>query len=554
MEVMASDQVRTPAAEQEFDIILQPVSHPGLGEIRIEENLFAIGREEAPFAAYAPELVADLSRRHARIFAERGSIFVADLGSKNGTTVNGASVRQKMVRLQQGDELCFAGVLCYRVQARPQPRRSATAVRIARLILTPEHAEAGLQPVVIEQFPFLVSKADDVFARYKASHPHQVNYLSRRHAHIFLKGGQAWIEDLGSTNGSFVAGKRLDEHAVQLHEGDMLAFGGRHFVYRVSLEQEPESADQTVTRLSPSSGKGAPVADADKTTFVAAANSFLDIFCIDQAQQQDEAVNAEAGQSPEPQPAATSKAHGKFASLAAELGIAFFRGEEGEVGGLGGLGKVDAMRRTVRWAAVAAAVIVLFAGGIYLRGWPQRNVQNLLADGRYQQAASAASRYLEGDPDDSRMRALASDALLKAYVPPWWEQIRGRRFDQAAATIATMKKLAARNPDVQLLIAELEWLGDTEKFVAARGGPDVPVQSPADEAAIKRILARWDDGRERHQSAFATISLAVPEFRDIYAQTLSHLRKLALTGSQKGEASNEQRKPPPAPDAGAGRP
>lgn len=77
---------------QEFDILLTPVSRPELGEIRIGDDLFAVGRTEAPFISYPEELTAALSRRHARIFAEHGAVYVADLGSKNGTRINGADV------------------------------------------------------------------------------------------------------------------------------------------------------------------------------------------------------------------------------------------------------------------------------------------------------------------------------------------------------------------------------------------------------------------------------------------------------------------------------
>src|SRR4051812_35856556 len=74
---------------QEPTIVLKAVSHPDLGDIRIDEILFAVGREEAPFNSYAPDIIADLSRRHARIFCEYGSVYLADLESKNGTTING---------------------------------------------------------------------------------------------------------------------------------------------------------------------------------------------------------------------------------------------------------------------------------------------------------------------------------------------------------------------------------------------------------------------------------------------------------------------------------
>ncbi len=82
-----------------FDVVLRPLSHPELADIRIDENLFPIGRAEAPFDSCAPEAVAQLSRRHARIFTEHGAVYLADLDSKNGTSVNGVEVRQKPAQL-----------------------------------------------------------------------------------------------------------------------------------------------------------------------------------------------------------------------------------------------------------------------------------------------------------------------------------------------------------------------------------------------------------------------------------------------------------------------
>src|SRR5437868_10715294 len=90
---------------QAFDIVLEPISNPELGEIRLDGSLFAVGRAEAPFASYPPDVAAVLSRRHARIFSEHGAAYIADLGSKNGTTVNGATVAQQPARLRDGDEL-----------------------------------------------------------------------------------------------------------------------------------------------------------------------------------------------------------------------------------------------------------------------------------------------------------------------------------------------------------------------------------------------------------------------------------------------------------------
>jgi pSer/pThr/pTyr-binding forkhead associated (FHA) protein len=202
------------SADQDLDIVLKPLSHPALGDIRIEDSLFAIGRTEQPFVSYEREIVAELSRRHARIFCENGIVCVADLGSKNGTTVNRIKVCQKPQALRDGDEICFGGALSYQVKLGARAKTPGHAPTLVSLTLTPERGDLALQPIVIARFPFLISKTDDTFSRYKTENAQQLSYISRRHAHIFLKGGLPFIEDLGSTNGTFVSGKRLDEHAV----------------------------------------------------------------------------------------------------------------------------------------------------------------------------------------------------------------------------------------------------------------------------------------------------------------------------------------------------
>ncbi|MGZ3254971.1 MAG: FHA domain-containing protein, partial [Burkholderiaceae bacterium] len=397
------------AANQDATILLKAVSHPELGDIRIDEILFAIGREEPPFDSYAPDIIADLSRRHARIFCEYGSVYLADLESKNGTTINGINVQHKISRLQNGDEICFGRTLTYRVQLNqaPLPQRVA---KLACLILAPEQNDTGLQPIAITQFPFLISKTDDTFARYKDAHPHQVNYLSRRHAHIFLKGGLPFVEDLGSTNGTFVNGNRLDEHAVALKEGDLLALGGHHFVYKVSLQKEEQPIDPTVTMLSPLAAGAANLAgDSDKTTFVGAAGSFLDIFCIDPAPHQGDEANSEVAPPGDDIGKDThkGKSRGKYAAFLSELTAAFAGHERNNTS------------RMLKWAGALVVLVGALALVVYFGGASERRLQNLVDRGDYAQAAQLANRYLEHDPDNVQFKALGNEALFKAYVPNW---------------------------------------------------------------------------------------------------------------------------------------
>ncbi|MCA3192659.1 FHA domain-containing protein [Cupriavidus sp.] len=520
--------VMAPRAGQAFDVLLMPVSRPDLGEIRIDEDLFAIGRGEAPFAAYPTDAVSVLSRRHARIFSEDGAVYVADLGSKNGTRVNGDSVAQQPARLSDGDEVSFGADLAYRVRLYPRPA-DPEPPRVA-VTLTPMREDLGLQPVVIAGFPFMVNKADDTFARYRDQYPHQVNYLSRRHAHVYLKHGVPWIEDLGSTNGTFVNGVRLRDQSVRLEPDDVVAFGGSHFVYRVGIERESD-ADATATRTSlglpaaagvpgvappapPLNGAGAgPDVDPDKTTFVGAADSFLDIFCMDYRAAQEDEVN------PEAMPDAADPAHppvrrGRITMMVLEAMRSF------------GLHDRHQLERAARVAILAIAVLVIAGGYIWWRGAPDRSLQALVDEGKYVRAAEVADKVLARHPDEARYQALGAEALMRGYVPQWSARLQAGDAAGATAVLDEMRARSQHNADGQALIGQLAWVGDLERYVAQRGGIEGPVRMYADEAKIRDLLRRWGDDTASHQRLLGRIANDVPSFRDTYARALSDLRRL----------------------------
>ena len=509
--------VRMQTVDMAFDIVLKPVSHPETGEIRIDESLFAIGRTEPPFSDYPPQIVADLSRRHARIFSENGEVYIADLDSKNGTKVNGIDVQQKITKLHNGDEICFGGRLTYSVRLGKPKERTIMSARLVAVVLNPEREDLGLQPIVISSFPFLISKADDAFARYKDEFPHQVNYLSRRHAHIFLKGGQAFVEDLGSTNGTFVGGKRLDEHAVPLNDGDTLAFGGHHFVYKASLHKEEHEVDPTVTKLSTMVQSVMPTTgNPDKTTFVAAPDSFLDIFCVDHAPQQEDEVNDAAAKQQEEAEGdnAKRKPRGKSATFVSELAGAFAGGERA------------ISKRALRIVAVVAALLVAGIVAFRLTSAPEREMKDLMAEGQFAQASELATRHLARNPGTAELKALGTEAILKVHVPNWVAAVKARDFGRASSVLAGMKDAARHNDHAQPFLSELEWMGGLERFVMGRGGPDAPIGIYADEDRIRTLLRQWEEGTQKHQRASATISATVPVFEGVYAEALSHLRKL----------------------------
>lgn len=64
--------------------------------------------------------------------------------------------------------------------------------------------------------------------------------VSRRHARFFRQDDNFFVEDLGSTNGTFLNGERIAS-PQQLRKGDLITFGESVVVVYEKLVQEPDS-------------------------------------------------------------------------------------------------------------------------------------------------------------------------------------------------------------------------------------------------------------------------------------------------------------------------
>jgi len=68
---------------------------------------------------------------------------------------------------------------------------------------------------------------------------------SRRHALLSISAGSAWVQDLGSVNGTYVNDRRIDGK-VRLHSNDRLRFDIEEYAFRIESDEPP--ADQTIAR------------------------------------------------------------------------------------------------------------------------------------------------------------------------------------------------------------------------------------------------------------------------------------------------------------------
>jgi len=81
--------------------------------------------------------------------------------------------------------------------------------------------------------------------------------ISRKHARLSFQGGKYVLEDLGSTNGTFVNGQRLVSPVV-LKSGDVVSFGEQIVLMYEALSGDPGATVMTPRKSAPPRPTAAP--------------------------------------------------------------------------------------------------------------------------------------------------------------------------------------------------------------------------------------------------------------------------------------------------------
>jgi len=208
------------------ELHLEVTAGPAAGtHIRIGDEPLVFGR----IAAGAGSLGNDprLSRRHAKVSRSNGRLLVEDLGSTGGTFVNGTAIARP-TPAAPGDSIDLGAttlrVLAPSAQAPadtrasvgPQQNSGATADVEIEVISGP--ATGNQIPVGFE--PFVLGRAEAGTGKL-GNDPE----LSRRHASIsYFDAGRLVVEDLDSTNGTFVNDHRIFMPTI-LKPGDAIRLG-----------------------------------------------------------------------------------------------------------------------------------------------------------------------------------------------------------------------------------------------------------------------------------------------------------------------------------------
>ena len=147
----------------------------------------------------------EISREHARIArADNGELQIEDLGSTNGTFVNGERISAPRA-LKPTDVVHLGGAT---LEVMPAEREYVRVI---------EGNAAGTDLALGDEL--VIGRAESGEGGLGGDPE-----ISRRHARMFHAGGQLKIEDLGSTNGTYVGGRRIDEPET-LKPGDIVWVG-----------------------------------------------------------------------------------------------------------------------------------------------------------------------------------------------------------------------------------------------------------------------------------------------------------------------------------------
>jgi ABC-type multidrug transport system ATPase subunit/pSer/pThr/pTyr-binding forkhead associated (FHA) protein len=197
-------------------------------ELELAGSVFRIGRARGS-TVWTPEDPM-VSAQHAKIVRLDEGYVLMDLESTNGTLLNGHAVQRSLlhdgdvIRLGHGGPELQVRILESERRERGGPATVAIP-NFAELAARPAQAVA-LREIALDRERLSIGRAEVADLRLDSP------IVSRSHAILLRQQGTLVIEDLGSTNGTYVGGKRVERATLQA--GDRVTVGP--FVLELAAE------------------------------------------------------------------------------------------------------------------------------------------------------------------------------------------------------------------------------------------------------------------------------------------------------------------------------
>jgi ABC-type multidrug transport system ATPase subunit/pSer/pThr/pTyr-binding forkhead associated (FHA) protein len=201
----------------------------GVQEYPLEGSPLIMGRDPSTDIHISRPIV---SRRHARLERAGPGYVITDLDSVNGLTWEDRPISKLL--LADGDELWISDEICLSYRIVPRPVEEAAlqasveeAAPINATFVGVETPITGLRKIDLrDQATLNIGRGSENDLR--------LDYptISRRHARISRTGERYVIEDLRSSNGTFVNGELIEPgQTYPLHPGNTMRIGPIKFIF-----------------------------------------------------------------------------------------------------------------------------------------------------------------------------------------------------------------------------------------------------------------------------------------------------------------------------------
>ena len=177
-----------------------------------KNSSFTIGKDKSNDIVINYKLI---SSKHVRIFEQNNRWYIQDLNSTNGTFLNSFSNRISIVELKPDNVLYLANFKIPTNKIIDFIRTRNGEIKKDNLTLSEEKITIGRNP------------KSDIYV----NNPH----VSFNHSVIYKTKGNYEIEDLNSTNGTYVNGKKISKHILK--NGDEVSISG---VYNFVIDVDKE--------------------------------------------------------------------------------------------------------------------------------------------------------------------------------------------------------------------------------------------------------------------------------------------------------------------------
>lgn len=205
---------------------------------------------------------------HAEIINQDDKLILMDKSAGKGCWVGGEQVTSHAT-LKQGDQIKLGNV---ELQLIDPKKVSSSAQKATQSKPVEENWSIHSKASWLEQNRFNINSRVIIGRDPTSDITLPLDHLSRKHVALEVKGGQLYVEDLDSSNGTFVNGERITSTTVKTGDKiklDVVTFevvGPNHDPNKTIIRSAPDSSSTKQRRAAePSSAKGSAKVSSAKS-------------------------------------------------------------------------------------------------------------------------------------------------------------------------------------------------------------------------------------------------------------------------------------------------